>query len=255
MTLICLIDSKGLCSQDAGASKTGVKLENKADESLNLEIDLKLGDGNPKPSRSPQLLGFSQPLGSSCIPLPIAGLEGASRTTSTASPLSNMGSGDTPTTCKPPGKTGICQDISKSCAGGSYILGYCLGDTSIRCCPNASTSAPSSTTCKPLGKIGVCRSTSISCAGGAYILGYCPGNASIQCCPSADSSPKTCAPPWKTGICQDTSTACAGGAYISGYCPGDNSIKCCPNASPTPTGGGGGCKMRRDRFGKRMVAC
>jgi len=255
LTLICVIDSKGLCSQDAGASKTGVKLENKADESLSLQIDVKLGDGNPKPSWSQQLLGFSQPLGSSCIPLPIAGLEGACRTTPTASPLSNTGSGDTPTTCKPPGKTGIRQDTSKSCAGGTYISGYCPGDNSIRCCPDASTSAPSPTTCKPPGKNGVCQSTSSSCAGGAYISGYCPGDASIQCCPSADSSPKACAPPGKTGICQDTTTACAGGAYISGYCPGDNSIKCCPNASPTPTGGGGGCKIRRDRFGKRMIAC
>lgn len=255
MTLIRVVDSQGLCSQDAGASKTGVKLENKADEALSLQIDAHLGQSILKPSWSQPLFNFSQPLGSDCRAMPIPGLEGApGTTTSTASPPSGTKSGDTPTTCKPPGKTGICQITSKPCAGGAYISGYCSGDASVQCCPNASTSAPSPTVCKPPGKTGVCQSTSSSCAGGTYISGYCPGDASMQCCPNVESSPPTCAPPGKTGICQNTSTSCAGGAYIGGYCSGDSSIKCCPNATP-PSPPAGSCKMRRDRFGKRIIAC
>jgi len=255
LTLICVIDSKGLCSQDAGASKTGVKLENKADESLSLQIDVKLGDGNPKPSWSQQLLGFSQPLGSSCIPLPIAGLEGASRTTPTASPLSNTGSGDTPTTCKTPGKTGICQDTSKSCAGGTYISGYCPGDKLYQVLPGRQYICAISDNLQTTRRNWCIPKHKQFVRWWGLYLGVLSRRRIHPVLPSDDSSPKTCAPPGKTGICQDTSTACAGGAYISGYCPGDNSIKCCPNASPTPTGGGGGCKMRRDRFGKRMIAC
>ncbi|KAL8699978.1 MAG: hypothetical protein Q9201_005702 [Fulgogasparrea decipioides] len=79
-TLSADYDPKGLCSHDAGASKTGVKLENKADESLSLQIDVDLGDDNTKPSWSKKLLDFSQPLGSECIPLPIPGLGGATGT-------------------------------------------------------------------------------------------------------------------------------------------------------------------------------
>jgi len=157
-------------SDHAGASKTGVKLENKADESFSLQIDVKLGDGNPKPSWSQPLLGFSQPLGSSCIPLPIVGLEGASRITPTASP----GSGDTPTTCKPPGKTGICQGTSKSCAGGTYISGYCPGDNSIRCCPDASTSAPSPTTCNHQEKMVYAKAQAVRALGGLISRGTVP---------------------------------------------------------------------------------
>ncbi|KAI4102079.1 MAG: hypothetical protein L6R37_004586 [Teloschistes peruensis] len=254
-TLSADYDPKGVCSQSAGASKTGVKLENKADESLSLQIDVDLGDDNSKPSWSKTLLDFSQPLGSDCIPLNIPGLGPADGTSTTsAKPPSGTGSDTTPTTCKPPGKTGICQSTSKTCAGGAYMSGYCPGDDSIKCCPAASSSsapAPSPTTCAPPGKTGICQSASKTCAGGAYISGYCPGDDSVRCCPSAAAAtPTTCAPPGKTGICQSTSKTCAGGAYIAGYCPGDDSIKCCPNA---PTAGG--CKMRRDRFGKRIIAC
>ena len=44
------------------------------------------------------------------------------------------------TTCKPPGKTGVCQKTSKTCDGGAYISGYCPGDDSIKCCPDATPS-------------------------------------------------------------------------------------------------------------------
>ena len=211
-------------------------------------------------------MDFSQPLGDECIPLNIPGL-GAAVGTSTST-ADSPGATTKPTTCSPPGKTGICQSTSKTCAGGSYISGYCPGDNSIKCCPDASTkptttetSSATPTTCKPPGKTGICQDTSTACSGGAYISGYCPGDNSIKCCPNtaSGSAPTTCKPPGKTGVCQKTSIDCAGGEYISGYCPGDNSIKCCPDApAPTATagsGGGGGCKMKRDRLGRRMLIC
>lgn len=240
-TLSAEYDAQGLCSQSAGSSKTGVKLENKAVESLSLQIDLDLGDDNQKPSWSKTLLDFSQPLGSECFPLAIPGLGPATGTATSSA--GGGGATDTATTCKPPGKTGICQKTSTACAGGAYVSGYCPGDDSIKCCPNSdSTPKPTTTgssagagaTCSPPGKTGVCQKTSETCAGGSYISGYCPGDDSIKCCPAAATAPTTCAPPGKTGICQSTSETCAGGAYISGYCPGDDSIKCCPAAS-TPT--------------------
>ena len=146
-----------------------------------------------------------------------------------------------------------------SCPGGDYISGYCPGDDSIRCCPDAAstptpTASATPTTCEPPGTTGICQSTSLKCSGGSYISGYCPGDDSIKCCPDAapSATPTTCTPPGQTGICQNTSLTCAGGSYVSGYCPGDDSIKCCPDV---PSGGGGGCKMKRDRFGRRVIAC
>ncbi|KAL8839222.1 MAG: hypothetical protein Q9170_001828 [Blastenia crenularia] len=257
-TLSATFDPQSVCAHTSGSSKTAVKLENKATESLSLAIDVDLGDDNTRPSWSKTLLDFSQPLGDECIPLNIPGLAAASGT-ATSSTTKSTGTA-APTTCKPPGKTGICQDTSKTCAGGAYISGYCPGDSSVKCCPAAdetpstTTKPASSATCAPPGKTGICQDTSTTCAGGAYISGYCPGDNSIKCCPAA-SAPTTCSPPGQSGICQDTSTTCSGGAYISRYCPGDNSIKCCPDA-PVPTGGGvGGCKTKRDRLGRRVVAC
>ncbi|KAI4199072.1 MAG: hypothetical protein LQ348_001939 [Seirophora lacunosa] len=296
-------DANGLCSQSSGASKTGVKIENKAVESLDLEINVDLGADNPKPSWSKSLLEFTQPLGNECFPLQIPGL-GPSDGTPTSSASGGGTTSAPPTTCSPPGKKGVCQSTSKTCAGGAYIPGYCDGDESIRCCPNAEPTEPTTpkpTTCKPPGKTGICQSTTLSCAGGTYITGYCPGNNDIKCCPDAApaTKPTTCKPPGKTGICQRTTLSCAGGTYISGFCPGDENIKCCPDAAPVTTcappgktgicqktnitckggayvsglcpggsdtrccpdvtpsagGGGGGCKMKRDRFGKRVLVC
>lgn len=250
LTFYSSSDPKGLCSQKAGASKTGVKLTNAADVSVSLSIEANLGDEDNKPKWSKTLFDWPHDLPSDCIPLNIPGLAGASGgdpTTSKGSTAPTPSGGTTGQTCKPPGKTGICQSTSTACAGGDYISGYCPGDSSIKCCPDkSSSSAPApSTTCTPPGKTGLCQSTSKPCAGGDYIPGYCPGDTNNQCCPSSSSSSSsssatTCAPPGKTGICQSTSKPCAGGSYISGYCPGDDSIRCCPDAAGG--GGGGGCK-------------
>ncbi|KAI4170938.1 MAG: hypothetical protein LQ343_004596 [Gyalolechia ehrenbergii] len=309
-TMSATYDPQGVCAQSAGSSKTGVKLENEATESLSLAIDVDLGDDSRKPSWSKPLLNFSQPLGDECIPLNIPGLAAASGTATSQGPGPTSAA---PATCKPPGKTGICQATSKACAGGAYISGYCPGGESVKCCPDAD-STPSTTasppagatpkTCTPPGKTGICQQTSVTCPGGAYISGYCPGDSSIQCCPAAsESTPTTCAPPGKSGICQPTTQTCPGGAYISGYCPGDDSIQCCPAADSTPSApapttcappgktgvcqktslsceggayiaglcpgddsvkccpdvvageGGGGCKVKRDRVGRRVVIC
>ncbi|KAL8707777.1 MAG: hypothetical protein Q9220_007229 [cf. Caloplaca sp. 1 TL-2023] len=266
-TLSASYDTAGVCP--SSNSKTGVKLENKATESLSLQIDLDLGDDNSKPSWSKTLLEYSQPLGDACFPLNIPGLGPADSSSSSAAPKPSGTKSGRATSCSPPGKSGICQVTSLPCSGGAYIAGYCPGDDSIRCCPKDTSSTstthadPTPTTCKPPGKTGICQDDSITCSGGAYISGYCPGGDSIRCCPDKDSTPTTttrasatsttCKPPGKTGICQDDSIACSGGAYISGYCPGGNSIRCCPDP-PAPSGGGGGCKMKRDRLGRRILA-
>ncbi|KAL8925993.1 MAG: hypothetical protein Q9172_001996 [Xanthocarpia lactea] len=239
-------DPNGLCP--SSNSKTGVKLENKATESLSLEIDLDLGNDDPKIPFSKTLVEYSQPLGDACFPINIPGL-GPADSTSTAKPPAAT-SGTSPTTCKPPSGTGICQKTSIACPGGAYVSGLCPGGDDIRCCPKAPPASTEPTTCKPPGKTGVCQKDSISCAGGAYVSGLCPGGDDIRCCPDKEAAP-TCAPPGKTGVCQKTTETCAGGAYISGYCAGDESIKCCPAATTKPPVGS--CKMRRDRFGKRVL--
>lgn len=248
-------DAAGLCSKTAGASNTGVQLTNKADISLSLSIEANLGDEDSKPKWSDTLFDATQDLPSQCIPLSIPGLDGASggkTATSKGSKSSSAASKSKATTgqkCEPPGLTGICQTTSTACPGGDYISGYCPGDSSIKCCPDAATKAAASKskettgqTCKPPGKTGTCQSTSKTCSGGSYVPGYCPGDASNQCCPDSSSSPSnsvdstassTCKPPGKTGVCQKTSKTCDGGDYISGYCPGDSSIKCCPDAPST----------------------
>ena len=179
------VDADGVCG--AGSSKTGVKLENKADESLSLQIDLDLGDDDSKPSWSKTLLDFSQPLGSDCFPINIPGL-GPSSTTSAAAtiPTGTSGGSSSYGTCTPPGKSGICQKTSTPCSGGNYIAGYCPGDDSVKCCaessasPTPTSSSSSYGTCTPPSGSGVCQKNTIACSGGAYVSGYCPGDDTIQ---------------------------------------------------------------------------
>ncbi|KAL9039897.1 MAG: hypothetical protein Q9180_002252 [Flavoplaca navasiana] len=288
-------DAKGVCP--SSKSVTGVKLENKATESLSLGVELKLGKSENKLPFSKTLVEFSQPLGGACFPID-TGLGPADSTppppakSSTPPPPSGgktckppSGSGvcqkdniacpggayisnlcpdtaadirccpstppptSTPKTCKPPSGSGICQKDSLPCAGGAYISNLCPDTAAdIRCCPT--TPPPSSTpkTCKPPSGSGICQKDNIPCPGGAYVTGLCPDTAAdIRCCPSA----ATCKPPSGKGICQKDSIACPGGAYVSGLCPGGDDVRCCPvKAAPV-----GSCKMRRDRFGKRILTC
>ncbi|KAL9011588.1 MAG: hypothetical protein Q9173_003576 [Seirophora scorigena] len=95
-------DANGLCSQSSGASKTGVKIENEAVESLDLEINVDLGADNPKPSLSKPLLEFTQPLGNKCVPLKIPGLGPTDGTTTSSA--SGGGATNAPPTTLLPGR-------------------------------------------------------------------------------------------------------------------------------------------------------
>ncbi|KAL8795435.1 MAG: hypothetical protein Q9195_002024 [Heterodermia aff. obscurata] len=128
-TLSASYDKDGVCGE--GTSKTGVKLENKADESLSVQIDLDLGDDDSKPSWSKSLLDFSQPLGSDCFPLNIPGLGSGTATSAAATASGTSGGSSSLGTCTPPGKTGVCQKTSIACSGGAYVAGYCPGDDSM----------------------------------------------------------------------------------------------------------------------------
>ena len=78
-------DEAGVCSQSAGASKTGVKLDSEVDLELDLQIDASLGDqSSAKPSWSKKLWGVTEPLLSKCFPLDIPGLSSKDTTASTS---------------------------------------------------------------------------------------------------------------------------------------------------------------------------
>ncbi|KAI4266566.1 MAG: hypothetical protein LQ337_008752, partial [Flavoplaca oasis] len=225
-------DEKGVCPDSN--SVTGVKLENKATESLSLEVELDLGESDNKLPFSKTLVEFSQPLGGACFPIDTGLGPGGS----TPPPPSGSSTPPPPSggkTCKPPSGSGVCQKDSIACPGGAYISGLCPDTAAdIRCCPSASApSAPK--TCKPPSGSGICQKDNIACPGGAYISGLCPDTAAdIRCCPSASapSAPKTCKPPSGSGICQKDNIACPGGAYISGLCPNTAAdIRCCPSAT------------------------
>ncbi|KAL8952231.1 MAG: hypothetical protein Q9222_001845 [Ikaeria aurantiellina] len=122
--------SYGVCP--SSKSKTGVKLENKATESLSLQIDLDLGDDDSKPSWSKTLLDYSQPLGDACFPLNIPGLGTDSASSTTPKPSGT--SDDEPTSCSPPGKSDAklwdvrCQEPHSSTLNlqPSTTTAYCI---------------------------------------------------------------------------------------------------------------------------------
>ncbi|KAL8663475.1 MAG: hypothetical protein Q9168_008087 [Polycauliona sp. 1 TL-2023] len=97
-TLSATYDPKGVCP--TSTSLTGVKLSNKATESLSLSIDLDLGSNEHKPVFSKTLLEFSQPLGDACFPLSIPGLGPAD------SPAPAPVDPPAGKTCAPPGGSG-----------------------------------------------------------------------------------------------------------------------------------------------------
>ncbi|KAL6718213.1 hypothetical protein ACLMJK_004301 [Lecanora helva] len=98
-TLSAEYDESGVCDQSAGASKTGVKVENKVDVEIDLQIDAHLGSGEEtaKPSWSKKLWGIEKPLGGLCFPMDIPGLEGKGNSTSgTALPSTGPSSPSSP---------------------------------------------------------------------------------------------------------------------------------------------------------------
>ncbi len=85
------IDKDGACSNDIGASKTGVTVGTEASIEVDLEIDGKVGMGirsdDEKPLFSTQLYTTSMPLPSTCLPMNIPGLASSpNATTGTSLP-------------------------------------------------------------------------------------------------------------------------------------------------------------------------
>ena len=76
-------DEAGVCSQDAGSSKTGVEVKSDISVSLSAGADLDLGmhEGEGKPSWSKELYSWKSSLESVCFPLAIPGLGSTSNTT------------------------------------------------------------------------------------------------------------------------------------------------------------------------------
>ena len=72
VTLEADYEEAGVCSQDPGSSKTGVKLSSEVTVELDADADLKFGDDNP--SWSKQLASWSTPLPGACYPINIPGL-------------------------------------------------------------------------------------------------------------------------------------------------------------------------------------
>lgn len=86
VTLTAAYDEAGVCSQDPGASQTGVQLSSEVDIEVDLQIDASLGDDDSsKPSWSKTLFSISKPLFSDCYPLSIPGLGSDKRPSTTAS--------------------------------------------------------------------------------------------------------------------------------------------------------------------------
>ena len=83
VSLTAEYDEAGACSQTAGSSQTGIKLDSNVDVELDLQIDASLGDDEDtvKPSWSKKLWGISELLGSMCFPMDIPGLNGTANTT------------------------------------------------------------------------------------------------------------------------------------------------------------------------------
>lgn len=81
VTVTAAYDADGVCG--AGSSITGVKLDSEVDIEVDLQIDAELGDDEDtvKPSWSHTLYAYSIPLGSTCFPLDIPGLNSSSSAT------------------------------------------------------------------------------------------------------------------------------------------------------------------------------
>ncbi|MDI1486110.1 MAG: hypothetical protein OHK93_004300 [Ramalina farinacea] len=83
VTLEADYEESGVCSQDAGSSKTGVKLSSEVTLELDADAELKFGDDNP--SWSKQLWSWTDPLPGACYPINIPGL-GSTQANATSVP-------------------------------------------------------------------------------------------------------------------------------------------------------------------------
>ena len=72
-TLAATYNEAGVCSQGAGALKTGVNVSSEVKIQVDAQAEASLGDSS-KPPWSKSLWAWSQPLGAACFPLDIPGL-------------------------------------------------------------------------------------------------------------------------------------------------------------------------------------
>ena len=75
VTLAAKYDKAGVCSQNAGSSKTGVKLSSDVSITVSAEVELKVGEDEDEHSSSwsKDLYNWTHPLGPLCYPLDIPG--------------------------------------------------------------------------------------------------------------------------------------------------------------------------------------
>jgi len=107
--------------------------------------------------------------------------------------------------CNAPYASSKCQNISTSCAGGSYKSGYCTKyGSNIKCCVKNTTTTS--------------RVSNLSNSGG-------------NTRPEYNSSNSSCVKSYG-GTCQWDDRSCSGGHYISGKCPGPAHYRCCVKNSP-----------------------
>ena len=235
-TLSAEYDEAGVCAQSAGASKTGVKVENKLDVSVNLQIDAHLGSGEEtaKPSWSKELWGLDKDLGGLCFPMDIPGLEG----NTTASPGSENATSSA-------SSSSVATVVSPSASGSA-----------------GSTSAPSSPTTS--SSLAVSSTSSLA----ATSLDTPPKNAATvhpsmaptafttvaTSSPSSETSARatTTAKPETSSLVADDLTTIPAKKATS--LPAASSTSISTSSADSGGGGGGGCRMVR-RFGKRMLVC
>ena len=73
--IACNTEAEGVCSQEEGASKTGVKLESEVAIELDAAVEVGWGESKGAPALSQKLFGWSVPLYEHCFPISIPGLE------------------------------------------------------------------------------------------------------------------------------------------------------------------------------------
>lgn len=237
-------DEGGACSQTAGSSQTGVKLDSKVNVEVDLQIDVKFGADEAsqsqfKPSWSKKLLGpLEIPLESKCFPLDIPGLEGkvsatsasalhsptAVAVSSAAAIASSSSALDTPGA----GKKAAAQG-SESIAISSPSTAASSYDSIVSSTTSAAPISPDAST-----KVKPAPTTSSSVSPPAQ-------EASINLKPT--STP----PPPKAKVTPSTTAEAATTSPTS--VPAAAAVSTSSAAS-----GGGGCRMVK-RFGKRMLIC
>lgn len=240
-------DEGGACSQTAGSSQTGVKLDSKVNVEVDLQIDVKFGadEANQsqfKPSWSKKLFGpLEIPLESKCFPLDIPGLGGKVSATSTSALHS---------------PTAVAVSSAAAIASSSSALGASDAGKKAAAQGSESISISSPSTASNSYDAVVSPTTSAApispdAKKQPAVVKPTPTTSSSVSPPAqeASSNPKTTStpPPAKAKV---TPTTTAKEATTS-----PTSVPAAVAVSTnSAASGGGGCRMVK-RFGKRMLIC